>query len=262
MTDSRDGLTSAEVSELKRLARDGVLPTLQKAAKESTAPFYWYDGRAKLGARILGGGTMCVVHTGDRLVGVSNEHVHRGALDALVTDPDLGLQVGSHTFDPAAKLIDADSSIDLATYELSEVQAAAMGVFPHHALEWPPPEPSVGDLLLVGGWPWRMVEEAGGKSHHDFLNFIGRANVVSECHVGMATFTKTSIPWGDRSLPPDANLGGMSGGSVFRIDFDAIVPLTLVGIVYEYSPNLEQILAVPLRRVRSDGSIAREGVTV
>ncbi len=251
-----DGLTPAEVAELKELARQGILPALRSAAKESTSPYYWYDSRAEQGARMLGGGTMCVVDTGERLIGVTNQHIHSQALAAWV-DPDLALQVGSHSFDPTARLIDVDGSVDLATCALSDVQIAAMRVFPHHALQWPPPQPALGDLLLVGGWPWRMVEEDVHKSHHDFLNFIGRANVVSERHVGMRTYTSSSVPWGGRALPPGTNLGGMSGGPVYRIDLDSMVPLTFVGIIYEYSPGFEQVFSVPLRRVRADGSIER-----
>jgi hypothetical protein len=54
----------------------------------------------------------------------------------------------------------------------------------------------------------------------------------------------------------------MSGGPVFALDLEALVPLRMVGIVYEYAPLFEQVFARPLDSVDQLGRIAHPGAAV
>ena len=105
----------------------------------------------------------------------------------------------------------------------------------------------------------RLVEHIGSFTH-DFLLFIGRSAGASEHSLSMATFRSTSIPYGARSLSPDLNIGGMSGGPMYALKLDLIARLELVGILYEYSPNplFELMLARPLSRIAADGKLIRD----
>jgi hypothetical protein len=73
----------------------------------------------------------------------------------------------------------------------------------------------------------------------------------------LLTETSTSIGWGSEALPPGTDLGGMSGGAIYRLSETKLTELTLVGLIYEYSEESEYVLARPLSLVAEDGSIIR-----
>lgn len=202
------------------------------------------------------GGTICFVHTGQRLLGITAGHVHTECVAELRANPGLGCQIGGHSFEPERYLLDYDESMDVATYGLSEIQVNAARADIHHALVWPPVVDE-RDIYVIGGWLWTLTVEGRAESTHSFLNFIGRLSGVSDRRIGFATFTSSSIPWGRRALQPGTNLGGMSGGPLYRLCEDGLSVMTLVGIVSEYQPSYELALARPLSVVHADGAIKR-----
>ena len=219
--------TREQLDALRHLVKSGFIPTIEENAKRLTAPFFWYDPEREKGPRTIAGGTICFVDTGVRLLGLTAAHVHRGCMTALDRDPELGCQIGGHSFQPSKHLIDIDDDLDLATYELSKIQVDAARADIHTPSIWPPRV--TDDLVLVGGWPWTSVVEHVGNSTHDFLFFIGHSADASEGKLSMATFKSTSIPYGTRRLSPDLNIGGMSGGPMYVLKEDLIARLELVG---------------------------------
>lgn len=216
-----------------------------------TAPYWWEDPAR--GEPYHQGGTICFVHTGKRLLGVTAEHIHRKAVERSQDD---WCQIGGHTFDPAARLIDADRDLDIATYDISDIIANAANADVQYALGWPPVIAD-NDLAIVGGWPWRLSTSRGQNVTHSFLHFLCRVQNPAGNQLGAALFTSTSVPWGSRPLPPGLNIGGMSGGPVYRVIENPLTQLALAGIVYEYQPAYELALARPLTLVRADGTIVR-----
>lgn len=254
--------TSEQLGALRRLVATGFIPTVEQALKELTAPFFWYDPERRTRSRTMGGGTVCFVDTGVRFLGLTAAHVHRAYTKALERDPGLGCQIGGHSFRPFEHLIDIDDDLDLATYRLSEIQANAVGAYFHSPPAWPPEPSEDDDLVMVGGWPWRSVVEQAGSSTRDFVHFIGRSVGTSKNNLSVALHRSTSVPYGSRSLNPDLNLGGMSGGAMCVLRH-LLNPLKvarqeLVGVVYELSPKLSDLtLARPLTRIAADGRLIR-----
>ena len=247
-----------DLNAIRQLYRNGFLSTVESNAKRLTAPFNWYAPEEPLGSRTLGGGTICFIHTGDRLLGVTAAHIHRACVATFEEDPATACQIGGHSFDPMEHLIEIDDDLDLATYSLSEIQTNAAGADIHAPPTWPP-EPTE-DLYMIGGWPWRSTVERAGSSTHDFLLLIGQLNSRSDRILGMETHRSTSLPYGSASLPPDLNIGGMSGGPMYMLTLEPLIRLEMVGIIYEYHESYEFILARPLSRVAADGSLNRDPV--
>ena len=245
-----------DLNAIRQLYRSGFLSTVESNAKHLTAPFYWYAPDGPLGSRTLGGGTMCFIHTGHRLLGVTAAHVHRACVNRLEQEPETACQIGEHSFQPTERLIDLDDDLDLATYSLSEIQATAAGANIHAPPAWPP-QPTA-DLYMIGGWLWTSTIEHAEHSTHHFLLLIGQLNSRSDRILGMEIHRSTSLPYASASLPPDLNIGGISGGPMYMLTLEPLVRLEMVGIIYEYHESYEFILARPLSRIAADGSLNRD----
>jgi hypothetical protein len=153
-------------------------------------------------------------------------------------------------------LIDSDRDLDLATYDISEVITNAAGVDVHYAATWPP-EILDNDVAIVGGWPWHLSTAIGQSVTHKFLHFLCRVQRSTGSQLGAALYTSTSVPWGSSPMPKALNIGGMSGGPVYRILENPLTQLSLAGIVFEYQPGYELALARSLAVVRPDGTFVR-----
>lgn len=197
---------------------------------------------------------MCFVQTGARIVGVSAAHVHDEIVTLKAQFDGVHCQVGGHVFEPGKRIVDIDRDLDIVTYDFSEISTNAARANVNTPLSWPP-RGADGSTILACGWPSELWTP--GKKSHDFefLHFIALLQQNNPSQVGVVTFTSTSIPWGERALPAGTTLGGMSGGPVFRLIEQPLTRLELVGIIYEYQPTFELILARPLTLIGKDGSI-------
>lgn len=239
----------------RALVDSGYIPTIEQWAKNQCAPLWWYDATRPRGMQTIKGATVCFVHTGKRLLGISAAHVHLECVSALKSDPKIACQLGGHSFDPDRYVLAMDKELDLVVYGLSEVQVNATGAYIHHAPVWPPVVAD-GNACVMGGWLWSLSEDGDHQVTHSFLHFITRFQTHFQAKLGIVTGTSTSIPWGQNPLPRGTNLGGMSGGPVYCVSERAgLVQMTLVGIVYEYQPSFEIALARPLSLIDVHGSI-------
>ena len=60
-----------------RMERAGYLPAMRQLALSLCAPFWWHGQGGDGPYRILHNGTICYVHTGERVIGVTADHVYR-----------------------------------------------------------------------------------------------------------------------------------------------------------------------------------------
>jgi len=248
------GATARQLAEMRRLVAAGYLQTVEGLAKRLSAPFWWRDPDLPAGRQIQGG-TICFVHTGARLIGVTAAHVHLAILKARAAQPELACQIGGHGFDPESHCIALDQRLDVATYGLSELQVNAALADIHYAPKWPP-EVGLDDAYVIGGWPWSLIREGEAENSHAFLHFIGKLSSASANQLSAVTYTARSIPWGNEPLPLGTNLGGMSGGPVYRMSESGLATLTLVGTIFEYHKEFEIVLARPLSLLDEQGNIA------
>ena len=247
-------LSPETLEHLLWLTESGILPTVENQVKRHSAPYFWYDSSNLLTEQDRDCATICFVNTGQRIIGISANHVHEECVKALSRNGQVVCQIGGVTFDPCDRLIDRSSRLDLVTYDMSEIIVNQVDADIHHAFEWPPDLDPEG-LLIIGGWVDELTRVHSRNSTYSFLHFIAYSDMIGEAQIGVVTYTSTSHPWGKESLPPDTNLGGISGGPVFLVREDPLTRLSLIGIIYEYGPTFEIIKACPLTVVREDGRI-------
>jgi hypothetical protein len=149
--------------------------------------------------------------------------------------------------------------MDLASFRLSDVILASAGGLekshPATVTNWPPTPPSEGDVVLFGGYPAIYRLDRGDNADFLFTWFAGKVACASDKNVGMVLEIAKSKSFSSSRVPPNADLGGWSGGPVFSvIDSNGIERLELAAIIYEYSPTSEIALAHPLSKLEEDGN--------
>lgn len=227
-----------------------LLKAYEAWAKSLCAPVFWRNTDGQ-----MHNGTMTFVQTSSGVLGVTNAHVAE-EIAKCTDEPGRGCQLGGADLDPK-RFITRHPVHDLATYRLSEV---ILGPAKHHAAtvpSWPPTPPREGDVVMYGGWPGFLRREEIGSYDFAFVWVAGKVASAHERHVGMMLEIETSKALSAERIPPHADLGGWSGGPVFRVvDENKIERLELAGIIYEYSPSFEIAFAHPLADLNEDGTFA------
>jgi hypothetical protein len=220
----------------------------QSWAETLCAPVFWRDAD-----RQLHNGTITFVRTRSHVLGITNAHVAEGL--ASCTDyVSSGCQIGGARLDPA-RLIARHPSLDLATFRLSDVILTLARRNAATVSMWPPKPPSEGDPVMYGGYPAIYREDRAGTIDFTFATFTGKVQSVSDRNIGMMLEIERSESFSSSRIHPNADLGGWSGGPVFRVvDSNGIERLELSAIIYEYSASYEIAFAHPLSSLDEDGN--------
>ncbi len=241
---------------LDRLERAGYTPIIRDWAKACSVPFWWHDPDGAVGSAVVANGTMTFVKTGKRTLGVSALHVLAGFRDAVKgSGKPLVCQLGAITFQPDSRVVDESPRFDLVTFDMSDVIVSGARATAHEAPAWPPPQPADQQLVIAGGFPGNYRIEKEGSTSYAFLTYITRIKQSTDEH--FALYLNTPEAHAPPGVPIVANpdLGGASGGPVFRISEAGLDTLRLVGVIYEASQAYELVFARPLNLVDAHGRI-------
>lgn len=244
MSKNRERETQAEFERLR-----GYVCQVQELAKNNCAALFWRDDEGS-----LRNGTMTFVSTGKEILGITAGHVADECLQLYEANPNRQCQVGGAAFDPVSRLIARDKASDLATFRLSEPFVASALRTWASTVSWPPRAILEGEIVLYGGFAAHGRLEEEDSIDFYFANFIGRLHSSSSEHYGLVLNIGESESTGAYRIPEHADLGGWSGGPVYRIEENPLTYLEVAGIIYEYSSEYEIAMAHPLTRITSDGT--------
>lgn len=233
--------------------------TYQTWAQKICAPVFYEDAKGE-----THNGTMTFLRTDEELLGITNKHVARSVAESA--EAGKNCKVGGAPLEPD-RLIAEHRQFDLATYRLSDVLLANVGLLadgsgdpakhqPATVTEWPPVPASEGAPVMYGGYPGdHRSSLADGNVEFGFFWFANKVLSLSDRNIGMVINSENSISVGDRPIKAGSDLGGWSGGPVFRvIQENAIERLELSGIIYECSGDTGIVLAHPLIDLNPDGT--------
>lgn len=214
-------------------------------AESLCAPVFWRMANGR-----MNNGTVTFLKTKDAVLGITNAHV----VDGLVNSDERGWQLGNAQFDPN-RIIARHPSLDLATFQLSNVFLTTAGKNAATVPHWPPKSPAFGDPITLGGYPGQNRTALAGIVTFDVAWFAGKVKVEGESTTGVVLDISESIATTRRRIPAHANLGGCSGGPVFRVvEAAGIERLELCAIICQYSQASEIMLACTLTDLREDGT--------
>jgi len=240
------------------MERSGYLPALRDIAQAICAPFWWH-GLAPTGEyKILHNGTVCFLRTESRLLGITAHHVLAKYRLDLAADPQLHCQFGSSTVQPEGRVIAESEELDLVTFDVSDVQAAAIRVSPHVPISWPSAPVTPAEVVLYGGYPGSLRDEGPRTAEIPFQWFVGSPLSVTSSYVKLRVDFENFHQPLNRLPILNTELGGLSGGPVFRFVSGPVVErLELAGFISESQPNLGLVYARPAHCVLADGTLDR-----
>ena len=189
-------------------------------------------------------GTGFVLKIGSDAVLVTANHVFEGFKQKHWSRPeDWHWIVGKlPPFDPTERVRYTDRGKDIVFLRLTADETQAVCGNSSEVIEprlWPPPLPVIGDAVVMAGYPGDLREVRPGKSE------VGAGAAKTILRVKSAYGDNSqylceldfSLNYGGQLPPADYDLGGISGGPVFKMEEGAagILQLALVGVIVECS---------------------------
>jgi len=225
------------------LERSGYMKVLRNLVKSHTCAFWWFDDSAPQGCSILHNGTITFINIGAKVIGITANHVYQEYLKDKAENPQIVCQIGGVTIEPERYVDKIESSLDIVSFELPQVLLAATRVTVHNLGKWPPKTLEQSDLVIHGGYPGLRREERIGIAQFDFVSFVSRIAQSSDDHISVSLELPNSHWPQGISIGHQTDLGGVSGGPVFRLITEPIEVLEFAGVIYEYSQTYELIFA-------------------
>jgi hypothetical protein len=148
------------------------------------------------------------------------------------------LQVGGADLPPGNRLAWKDEVADIAFIKIDAIDAERIGVLPYEpVLGWPPPMPTVGDFILLAGYPGSQREHPDSESI-DLGCFSGLVSVISvHKHHLICQFQRQHwISHDVGELPPLRADLRVSGGPAMLV---RNLAYPLVGVVVEHNSEFE-----------------------
>jgi hypothetical protein len=165
----------------RELEKSGYLKQVREFAMTRCVPFFWSTQEAGHPPRLLNNGTICYVDTGQRQIGITNNHAYQQYIDDLANFPDVEAQFNGNTIKPETRLIDRNKDLDLATFDVPAtfVSSSTRKLLHHKPPGWPPVPVISGDLVLYGGYPGELKEISPGQADFAFQSFIWRPTDIT-----------------------------------------------------------------------------------
>jgi hypothetical protein len=227
-----------------RAEASGYLPHIRAIAQNSTAAVWWSRSSSPIGSAVLHNGTVTFVNTGKKTICVTAGHVFDKYRAHKKEFTDLECQVGSVRVELEEYLVDYSSSLDLATFELSPILLAGSRASAHGAPSWPPGAVAESDIVILGGYPGLLRIEQTGRLGTPFVSFLAPIAQTSSDHSAIQLNLEDAYwPDGSGGLAPASELGGMSGGPLFRYRPAPVEYFELVGFIYEANTSYGIIFA-------------------
>lgn len=219
--------------------------------KASCAPIFW-SRVDDANTSILHNGTLTVVRTPKRLLGITAAHVWLQYEEDHAASP-VRLQVMNAQLD-APRVIAISKRLDLATIQLSEHMLEQMGKDIVPLPTWPPRVPQEGRGIMLAGYPG--VDRLQPKSLEVSWGLFTALGIARRV-IGPQITWVVERDQGSGDLPPNHHLGGISGGPLIGW-FESANHLTqyvLCGIIAEAHQQLENVVARRADFIADDGTI-------
>jgi hypothetical protein len=186
----------------------------------------------------INGATGCIIDLDGRYCLLTASHVLEGFENRTRAGEVLNWQVGAlPPFDPLCRITWRSTDRDLLFLRLTKDEAvAACGTGSRIVptlTGWPPKPPTSGQVVLVAGFPRALREvttndQIGAGPFGAMFRIANAKEGYCDCQIedrDLIGFDDSRLP------PPDADMGGLSGGPVFCV---GTLSYPLIGVVTDH----------------------------
>lgn len=243
--------------EAKRLIGGELGWQLRRMIAASCSPLYWHGADENGRSRILHNGTVTYIRGDDGIIGVTACHVID---EYLARGAGCPLQIGDAAYD--LDLIDRNDDLDLASIAIPEAVIRSVGKdVMTISLPRPGDVPQEGRGIMLGGFPGLERREAEQMQvGWGLFTAIGIVRRLNERQITWVPDHENHMPVdGIPDLPPNRELGGISGGPViawFEKAGGLLSYCSLAGIIVQANSDLELVVARRSEYINSNGKIA------
>jgi len=247
------------IDELSAQITHFLSAVLPMRLQDSTPMLSWYGHDDSSREVVEYNGSVIIVRSSDRLLGITAWHVIQGYREARAISSDLVCKLGGLVIDPSERILGESEHADLATFAIEDSELAAIGYVPLEEA-WPPNVPANKGLVLLGGWPGKERQIVGGITKGGFSTVWGHAGVSNfQFTVILDHDAKPFSPIPGVPLPPSGfDFGGASGGPVMTVDLaddGKSLTMRLGGIIKQGNPDYDVVVAARADMINADGSI-------
>ena len=216
-------------------------------------------------------GTAFFQNTGERLIGITAQHVVAGYLDSDVRKGPFTLTTNGVgiPLDLDTRMIDSHTEIDIATFSVTEEEVKRLGkeICRGYQKTWPPSLPMQNGGIYYSGYPGVGTRQTPGVITFGAVCGSGIATQVNEKVISSQIereYLMRAI--GDENLPENFDFRGMSGGPMITVvQYRGLRSWMLGGVIFQGpstsdDPNeaitgLEIIRARPAHFIFPDGNL-------
>jgi hypothetical protein len=238
-------------------------------------PLFWTVRRAD-GSLRYRNGTAFFLNAGERPLGVTASHVIAGWMRSRAEEEATPLQLAGHreflAIDWAARVVDDDPEIDIATFTVTEeeVRLLEKTILTGAQKVWPPRPPPKDCMLYYCGFPGVGIRpHPRGGPLFGAVPGTGTATSVSDKRISIQLEREYLVGLLGGGVPPENfDFGGISGGPVIKIVETPVRTYALAGVIIQ-GPNIsddpdqaianfELISARPAYYLLPDGRLDRD----
>jgi len=189
-------------------------------------------------------GSAVLAFTGTTLCLCTAQHVVAKYRTLRQKDDRVVFQAGNVSFDPEPRILFESAADDLIVLGMNGSDQHRITALTWMCSDWPPHCPLVDEFVAFAGLPTDYRINAGAELQFAVVGGILQVISVSgnkfKCYMNRETLIKVR---GTHVPPPGTNLGGMSGGPVFRL---VNGEPDLCGIITDFGQSLEVYYMAPL----------------
>jgi hypothetical protein len=228
---------------------------LQAASYRLTAPVCWASTGAA--SPVFNNGSIFFLNCGYGPFAVTADHVYAGYLKRRHDEPGLVSQIGRLAFPLDERLIDRDESLDVATFHITEGEIERTTTWLHRPERWPPLPPEQGRGVFFTGFTREAREQDDTSVTFGGVSLLVTATVVGEDTIKCQFDRESFVDMGSGIPPTRLALEGTSGAPLWTLVDKPVVGWRLAGVVIQYNPPYEILVARRADCIRADGRLLR-----
>lgn len=259
LTDRLSSMRSKQ--DALKLFQTGFMKQMAEAVSLHVAPIFWGHrvSDCTTSEAQINNGNIFFIECGGPPLAITADHVYEGYLERKESEPDLICQIWNLPFIPEERLIERNSQLDIATFQITESELDTMNKKIHHTPQWPPSPPEISKGVFLIGYPGHKKRRSENSIGWENFFLLLTADRIDDEKITCQIIRED---WGNpfdgsefQDLPPNQNLRSLSGTPLWTLVENPIISWRLAGIVQQLNEGYEILYAIRPNRIKLNGKL-------